>query len=201
MNRRILAAAWAACLMLGGAAQASPKLLANIPLVWSPTSTLAEEGPLDISGPLLTRKIHLDLLQDMRKNPALIGENHEDDKKTLPVTTSDNVAAFVTQHFAEMLQKGGLTLADGSVDVTLSGEIRDFFVAESPSYRGSVTLLLHAKNAQGKEIWTGTVTADAKRFGRSYNAENYYEVLSDLLIKAAYQLLRNLDFQKALTAD
>jgi hypothetical protein len=201
MHRRVLAAACAGCLMLAGMALGSPKLLDNIPLAWSPTSTLAGEGPLDLSGALLIRKIHLDPLQDVRKNPALVGENHEDEKKTLPVTTSDNVAAFVTQHLGEMLQKGGLTLADGPVDVTLSGEIRDYFVAESPSYRGSVTLLLHAKNAQGKEIWTGTATADAKRFGRSYNAENYYEVLSDLLIKAAYQLLRNPDFQKALTAD
>lgn len=198
MNRRVLAVLSSICLLTAGATLAKPKLLENIPLVWSPTSTLAGEGPLNLSGTLLTRKIHLDLLDDTRKNPALIAENHENEKMVLPVTTADNVAAFVTQHLGDLLQKGGLTLTDGPVDVTLSGEIRDFFVTESPSYHGSISLVLHAKNAQGKEIWSGNVEGEADRFGRSYKAQNYYEVMSDMLIKASYRLLDNPEFQKAV---
>jgi hypothetical protein len=198
MNRRILAAVSSACLLIAGAAPAAPKLLENIPLVWSPTSTLAGEGPLNLGGALLTRKIHLDLLVDTRKNPALIAENRENEKKILPVTTSDSVAAFVTQHLGDMLQKGGLTLTDGPVDVTISGEIRDFFVTESPSYHGSVSLVLHARNAKGKEIWSGNVEGEADRFGRSYKAQNYYEVIADMVIKASYRLMDNPEFQKAL---
>jgi hypothetical protein len=47
---------------------------------------------------------------------------------------------------------------------------------ETGTYRGSVSLLVHAKNAQGKDIWSGIIAGDAQRFGRSYKAENYYEV-------------------------
>jgi hypothetical protein len=201
MNHRMLAAVSCACLFLGGGACAAPKLLENIPLTWSPTSTLAEMGPLDISGPLLSKKIHLDPFQDARQTPALIAENHEKESRVLPVTTSDNVGAFVTRQLGQVMQKAGLSIADGPVDVTLSGEVRDFFVTEDSTYRGSVSLLVHAKNAQGKEIWTGIVAGDARRFGRSYKAENYYEVISDMLVKAAYNLMSNPGFRQALATD
>jgi hypothetical protein len=72
---------------------------------------------------------------------------------------------------------------------------------ETGTYRGSVSLLVHAKNAQGKEIWSGIIAGDAQRFGRSYKAENYYEVISDMLVKAAYNLMSNPGFHQALAAD
>jgi hypothetical protein len=201
MSHRILAATLSSCLFIGGGAFASPKLLDNIPLRWSPTSTLAEMGALDISGPVLSKKIHVDPFEDTRQKPTLIAENHEKESNVLPVTTSDDVPALVTMHLAELMQKAGLSIADGPVDVTLSGEIRDFFVAETSTYRGSVSLLVHAKNAQGKEIWTGIVSGDAERFGRSYKAQNYYEVISDMLIKAAYNLMANPGFHQALATN
>jgi hypothetical protein len=201
MHQRILAAALYAGLFFGNGAYASPKLLENIPLQWSPTSTLGEMGPLDISGPLLSRKVHVDAFQDARQKPALIAENHEKETNVLPVTTGDDVGAFVTRHLTELMQKAGLPIAEGPVDVTLSGEIREFFVMETGTYRGSVSLLVHAKNAQGRELWSGIIAGDAQRFGRSYKAENYYEVISDMLIKAAYNLMSNPGFHQALAAD
>ncbi len=201
MNHRILAAALCSCLFICDAAFAFGKLLENIPLQWSPTSTLGEMGPLDISGPLLTKKFHVDPFLDTRQNPTLIAENHEKETKILPVTTSDNVGAFVAKHLADAMQKAGLNIADGPVDVTFSGEVRDFFVKETGTYRGTVSLLVHAKNAQGKEIWTGIVAGGAERFGRSYKAENYNEVISDMLLRAAYNLMENPELHQALTAN
>ena len=58
--------------------------------------------------------------------------------------------------------------------------------------------MLHARNAQGKEIWSGNVEGEADRFGRSYKAQNYYEVIADMVIKASYRLMDNPEFQKAL---
>jgi hypothetical protein len=116
MHQRILAAALYAGLFFGNGAYASPKLLENIPLQWSPTSTLGEMGPLDISGPLLSRKVHVDAFQDARQKPALIAENHEKETNVLPVTTGDDVGAFVTRHLTKLMQKAGLPIAEGPVD-------------------------------------------------------------------------------------
>jgi hypothetical protein len=92
-------------------------------------------------------------------------------------------------------------VTDGSVDVTLSGEVRDFFVTETGTYHGSVSLLVHAKDAHGKEVWSGIIGGGAERFGRSYKAENYYEVISDMLLRAAYNLMANPEFHQSLAAN
>jgi hypothetical protein len=200
MNLRILAPAACALLLLGGEALAG-KPLENIPLQWKPTSTLGEMGPLDVSGALLSRTIHIEPFRDVRQNTALIAENHEKESHVMPVTTTDDVGVFVSQHLAETMKKAGLNIVDGPADVTLSGDIRDFFVLETGTYHGSVSLLVHAKDAHGKEIWTGVVAGGAERFGRSYKAENYYEVISDMLIRAAYNLMAGSEFHQALAAN
>lgn len=44
---------------------------------------------------------------------------------------------------------------------------------------------------------TGAV-GDAERFGRSYKADNYCETMSDMVIRATYNLLANAGFREAL---
>jgi hypothetical protein len=51
----------------------------------------------------------------------------------------------------------------------------------------------------GKTLWKGLVSGDATRFGRSYKAENYYEVLSDAVVNTVSSMLQAADFQKALS--
>jgi hypothetical protein len=198
MSYRVPAIALLACLIASGAATAAPAVLENIPLKWSPTSTLAEMGPVDLTGPDLTVKIHVETLVDTRQNPTLIAQNTEKPDKPRQVTTSSDVGAFVTEHLKDTLRAGGLNTVDAAGDVTLSGEIRQFFVNEVNVYRGEASLVLHLKDSTGKEIWTGVVAGDAERFGRSYRADNYYEVLSDTLLRAAHNLLASPEFHAAL---
>jgi hypothetical protein len=179
-------------------ALARQTVLENIPLKWSPTSTLAEMGPVDLSAPDLAVKIRVDPLVDTRQNPALVGENTEKPDKPLPVSTSTDVPAFVTEHLKDTLRAAGLSVVDGSGDLTLSGEIRQYFVSETNTYHGELSLILHLKNNAGKEIWSGAITGDAERFGRSYKADNYFEVLADTLLKAAHNLLANPGFHDGL---
>jgi hypothetical protein len=115
----------------------------------------------------------------------------------LPVTTSGDVAAFVTDHVKEQLHIGGLNIVDGPADMTLSGEIRQYFVTETSTYHSELSLVLHLKDAQGKEVWSGVAAGSADRFGRSYKAENYYETLSDAVIRATHNLLSNPSFTDA----
>jgi hypothetical protein len=186
-----------AALLVNGAVLARDSL-ENIPLKWTPTSSLAEMGALDISGATLTTKVHFDTLVNTSENPSLIGQNSEKADKVRTVTTPDDVAAFVTLHLKETAHGAGLNIVDSGADVIVSGEIRRFFVTEVNTYGGEVSLLIHVKNAAGTELWTGLVSGDSTRWGRSYKAENYYEALSDMLLRAAYNLLANPGFHEAL---
>ena len=59
------------------------------------------------------------------KKPELIAENHED-KVAKPVTTKDDVGAFVAAHLKDALEREGLTTVASGGDVILSGEVRQF---------------------------------------------------------------------------
>jgi hypothetical protein len=196
MSRRILAILCTTLLLAAGAT-AAPKLLENIPLVWKPTDTLGALGPLNLNGPVISTALHVDPLVDTRNNPSLVAENHEKADRVLPVTTSGDVAAFVTDHVKDTLHQAGLNVVDGPGAMTLSGEIRQYFVTETGTYQSQLSLILHLKDAQGKDVWSGAVAGGTERFGRSYKADNYYETLSDAVIRTTYNLLSNPGFTDA----
>jgi hypothetical protein len=197
MRQHLLTIACFASLLVGGAAVAGGDLQ-NIPLKWTPTSTFAEMGHVDVGGPMLAPKIRFEAFVDTRQNPSLIAENREKPEKVRSVTTSGDVAAFVADHLKDILHGAGLNIVDGPADLTISGEIRQFFVTEINTYGGEMSVLIHVKNSAGKELWTGAAAGDSQRWGRSYKAENYYEAMSDMVLRAAYNLLSTQGFRDAL---
>ncbi len=197
MRQHLLAAAFFASLLINGAVFAAAGL-ENIPLQWKPTSSFSQMGTIDLSGGTITTKIHFDPLIDTRQNPTLVAENREKADKVRPVTTSSDVAAFVTDHLNDTMRSAGLSVVVDAADVTVSGEIRKFFVAEDSTYNGEISLMIHVKDGAGKELWSSVINGDATRFGRSYKAENYFEVMSDMLLRATYNLLATDGFRAAL---
>jgi Lipopolysaccharide-assembly len=196
MNCRILLSSLL-CVAAGSSFAAS-KLLQDMPLKWTPTETFAEMGPVDVSGALLSTKVRFDTFVDTRQNPTVVGENRERKAEVRPVTTSANVADFVTNHLRDGLHAAGVTTVDTGADVTISGEVREFFVTETSQYRGSLGLFVTVRNSKGKEIWSGVILGGAEHFGRSYKAENYCETMSDMVLRATYNLLANPGFHQAL---
>jgi hypothetical protein len=197
MNRRILFAAVLSVAV--GSAFAAPKLLDNVPLKWSPTQAFGSMGPVDISGPVLTTKVHFDTFVDTRQNPALVAENREKPANIRQMTTSTNVAEFVTEHLRDTMHAVGVQTTDGAdADVTVSGELREFFVTETDQYRGNLGLFIRVKNSKGKEVWSGLILGGAENFGRSYRADNYYETMSNMVLRATYNLLANPGFHQTL---
>jgi hypothetical protein len=190
--------AFSLTLLVSGADFARGATLENIPLKWTPTSALSEWGPVDVSGAMITAKIHVETFVDTRQNPTLIAENREKADKVRQVTTSSDVAGFVTDHLKESLHGAGLNTVDGDADINISGEIRQFFVTEMSTYNGEISLLIHVKNRGGKELWSGVVTGDASRWGRSYSAANYYETISNMVLSATHNLLANTGFHEAV---
>jgi hypothetical protein len=170
----------------------------NIPLNWTPTSTSPAWVRLISAETSLRPAFILNALIDARQNPSLIAENREKANKFRQVTTTSDVAAFVTDHIKQSLHAAGLNIVNGAADVTISGELRQFFVTETTTYMGEVAMLIHVKNSAGKEAWTGLVGGNSERFGRSYKADNYYETMSDMVLRASYNLLASQGFRETL---
>ncbi len=174
-------------------AYARTKLLEHVPLQWKPTSQL-ELGVIQLS----QAPIQIETFQDARDNKEAIGENNEDDKPK-PVTTTADVGAFVSSHMRELLRQAGLKMVDSNGAVTIKGEVTQFFVRETSTYKSAVAVHLTVVSSDGKTLWSGTASGDATRFGRSYKLENYYEVLSDAIVNTVSSMLQSSAFQNALS--
>jgi hypothetical protein len=171
--------------------------LENIPLVWKPTTPMSERSPLDLKG-LEGVKLQIDPFTDKREDPAFIGRNMN--KVPLrKVTTKEHVARFVTYQVKLLTSELGLNVVDSGGDVILKGEVRKFFAEETNRYNAEVDLQATFTDANGKILWVVTTTGTSSRYGISYKADNYYEVLSDALIGAVHELVQNPGFRKALT--
>jgi hypothetical protein len=198
MRKLLFGVAFFPAALLSATAFARGEPLQNIPLKWTPTATLAEWGAVDVSGAMAAAKVRVDAFVDARESPALVGENRENSDKIRQVTTSDDVAAFIALHLKEGLRSAGLSIVDSGGDLTVSGEIRRFFVTEVNTYGGEISVLIHVKNSAGKELWSGVISGDSTRWGRSYSAANYYETMSDMVLSATHNLLANAGFHDAL---
>lgn len=171
---------------------ARPKLLQHVPLQWRATSDLRLGA-----APLTKTSVVFESFQDVRDNRQSIGEN-EEDEKPLPVTTDDDVGAFVSTHMRELFDKAGLVTVSHDGGVTIRGEIKRFYVRETSTYQAEVIVHVTVLDQDGQKLWSGEATGDAKRFGRSYSLENYYEVLSDAIVNATSSMLQSEEFERAL---
>jgi hypothetical protein len=190
MTRAILTAL---LLSVALTAASNPKLLEHIPLQWRPTSAL-QLGTIQIAASTVT----IAPFTDGRDNKELIGENRED-KIPKPVTTTDDVGAFVSTNIRRLFDQAGLKTVDSNAAVIIQGEVKQFFVREESTYKSTVEIHLTVTDQDGKTLWKGLASGDATRFGRSYKAENYYEVLSDAVVNTVSSMLQADDFRKAMS--
>jgi hypothetical protein len=167
-------------------------LLTHMPLQWKPTSELAS-GTTDMDA----TPIRFEPFQDVRNDKEKVGENLED-AQPKPVTTTDDVGAFVSSHVRDLFDRAGLKIVDSDAAVTIKGEVRQFFAKETSTYNSQVEVQLTLVDRDGNTIWKGLASGEATRFGRSYKIENYYEVLSDAIVNTVSSLLRSAEFRKAL---
>jgi hypothetical protein len=176
-------------------AYAKPALLEHVPLQWRATSEL-KLGTMEVT----QAPIQFETFQDVRDNKEAIGENREDDNKPKPVTTTADVGVFVGTRMRELFERAGLKTVDSDGAVTIKGEVKQFFVRETSTYKSAVAVHLTVVDRGGQVLWSGLASGDATRFGRSYKLENYYEVLSDAIVNTVSSMLQSADFQKALAA-
>jgi len=176
---------------------APKKPLDNVPLVWKPTN---EATPLafDLTG-LRQSRIAVRLFTDERQERKEIGRNIEQTPNKL-VTTQDKVADWSSAQFKSLLLKYGLNVSDTEPTVVIDGVVTDFHVSEDNTYNGTTALKISVADPSGQVRWQGTASGTSKRFGRSYDLNNYYETLSDAYIDTVANLFKNKDFVQALAA-
>jgi hypothetical protein len=174
-------------------ASSKTKLLEHIPLQWRPTSDLRLGTTQMTASPVIVATF-----TDDRDGKEVIGENSED-RDPKPVTTTDDVGAFVSMHIRQLFDEAGIKTVDSNGAVTIKGEVKKFFVREKNTYKSEVAIHLTVIDQDGKTLWNGLASGDATRFGRSYKAENYYEVLSDAVVNTVSSMLLAADFQKAIS--
>lgn len=188
----------AACVMLAAlpVAVAADKL-ENIPLEWHPTSPMSERAPVDVKG-FDGVKLQVEPFTDKRDDPALIGRN----MNKVPVriaSTKEDVPRFVTYQVKQLLSGAGLDVVESDGTVMIKGEVKKFFVDETNRYNATVELRITLADPAGKVLWVVESTGTSSRYGIGYKAANYYEVLSDALIGAVHEILRNPNFKKVAT--
>jgi hypothetical protein len=157
--------------------------LDGVPLRWTPTESTARVLN-QAARAFREKKVQVLPFDDARDDRALIGRNTED-RAPRDVTTRDDVGAWCSTRLAELLKQAGVPVVTEGAEVVISGRVTRFMVDESDRYRGAVSLKLSVRDAAGQALWSGLVSGDSDRFGRSYKEENYMEGLSDSLLGAA----------------
>jgi hypothetical protein len=170
--------------------------LIDVPLVWKVDNNELFSDSTTLTG-LLTHKIKLAPFSDSRPNKQEIGKNTES-AEVRTVTTKDDVAAWCSERMKDILRQYGMSVVEKDETVVIQTELINFYVTESNLYNAVVTLRISASDPNGKVLWQGLISAQSKRFGRSYKLENYQESLSNAFLDAVKTLLKNQEFNAAM---
>ncbi|MCK9418747.1 MAG: hypothetical protein M0R70_05125 [Nitrospirae bacterium] len=173
--------------------------LLNIPLVWKPTETISALDAIDLTA-FQKATFTIKPFNDLRKRPSEIGKNVETKSfgKIRYVTTRDNVAAWLTDRFGKILSEFDIAVVKDGGTLSLEADVVKFYVTEESAYKADIGLKVRIRSKTGDVLWEGMTAVSSNRWGRSYNADNYNEALSNACIDVIYALLKNDSFLQAV---
>jgi hypothetical protein len=175
-----------------------PEVL-EVSLAWKPSREIRATPDMDLM--LLQRKkIEVKLFNDLRNNKNEIGSNVEKkftDKDRL-VTTKDNVAAWLTRSFTDVLTDLNVTTTKEQGEAFLTADIQKLFVKEAGRYSATILLKIRLMSREGEVLWENIISGSSNNWGVFFKKDNYLEGLSDACIDAANNLIRNEGFKAAL---
>ena len=120
-------------------------------------------------------------------------------ERLLETTKQEGRRAQITQAMTENNRRTAETSALMKATHILKGEVRQFFVTETGTYDGAVTLRLSVLRASDSQVLhEGIFRGTSKRWGRSLKDENYQECLSESLFEAARHLMEERGFLNVL---
>jgi len=147
---------------------------------------------------LASLTLHCPVFIDKRTmDTTIIGKNVEHSKEKT-VTTCESVAQWCHQHFLGMLQSAGAKLTEDSTVISIRGTVNQFFVTESSTYEGVASMTFQVRDGARTELYSKTIECKASNWGRSFNAQNYQETLSNALVSVYKTLFEDENFLRAI---
>lgn len=177
------------CLSTGAVA----KSLENIHLTWKPTTAVKPRA----NNVKFVERITVEDFTDSRKTPELIGEYRERGGRVSRVTTTDNIAAFATEGFRKSFEHAGFSTVKAGSEISVGADLIRYVVTEENLYKGQIEINVRIKDSAGQPLWSGIIKSSQERWGMSYKADNYFEVLSDLIVNVVNTLVQDPETQKA----
>lgn len=167
----------------------------GVPLVWR----TEDEAFIGVRAGLPGHRLRVAPVVDRRQqDPSLIGVNVERPERQYPVTTRDDVAAWATRQFAQVLRRQGVEVVEAGETETVELELLRLMVTEGNRFEGVVDFGVTVRNTRGDVIWTGGLAGESKRRGRSYKLDNYYQAITIAFDSAARGLIGEPTFLAAL---
>lgn len=125
-------------------------------------------------------------------DPAAIGTRTDDDDRLVELRATVDVASFVEDVARRLARDWGLEV-ESETALSLAIELLTFEVVETNQAVGATfnaTVHLEGSLRRGAEqLWSGTASGDATRYGKKFSNENCNEVLSDALKESLAELL------------
>jgi hypothetical protein len=171
----------------------------TIALEWQPLEPVDELPMIDLDV-FKNKKIGISHFNDLRQDKTEIGRNIEKPRKTLLVTTNDNVAKWLTDRFTETLKDFQIYISpvNENADLLVEADILKFYVTERNYFKADIALKMRIKSKTGSLLWEGMVFGYSKQHGRSFDKDKYTEGLSTACVSAVYSFLKNDSLKLAL---
>lgn len=135
---------------------------------------------------------------DIRPRRELVADMKENQERVHVFLTEDSVSQWVTENFTRSLGHAGVRIG-GSGEIVITGQIVNFLATKSPDYNGDVAIRINVERG-GETLWRGTVSgwAHEPNGGGIGDEDDYNEVLSDAIVRAAASLAWYPKFRAAL---
>lgn len=196
---------WLSCLafVVLVPASAMAKASPEIPLVYTPTTAVAEASAAPTSE--IRSVAAAVLITDDRglEDKSVIGSRTDDDDRRSELRATNEVADFVESALTKQARDWTFMLVDaGEAAVLLVGRITQFRIQETnqavgATYKAEVALDLELRDRSGKKRASGTYLGDASRYGKKGSAGNANEVISDALAEAFANALSDPSMRSA----
>ncbi len=144
--------------------------------------------------------IYIGPFEDHRKTPDQIGQNSEKAKIIPAKVEPGEVIPFMEKAFKQEFKRVGLNPVDskGQAKRILQLTINSFWVEEKDIYESSLVAQISVFDPSGKKLYSDNFRGVSKRWGSSYDSENYRKVLSDTVVDLLKKVLDNDAFMKSL---
>jgi hypothetical protein len=177
----------------------------NIPLTYTPTTSVAEASAVPTSE-MRDVAVAIEVEDDRAVDEPVIGARTNDDDQRTELRATNDVTGYVQASLIRQAREWTFKTAEGDeADAVLAVRLTQFAVEETnqalgATYEARVTLELELRR-DGEEKWSEVVSGDATRFGKKFSVENANEVLSDALAEAFANGLNDSGLRDAWTGD